>query len=98
MRHGKLAGSTTTARRRPDALHRGTAGQRRGRGRRRAPCPAATPEESEKILRWLERPGVRIVEVDGAWTCPVGGSAPVRAEAEPLETARREVAGFAGVR
>ena len=62
------------------------------------PATAATPEESEKILRWLEAPGVRIVEVDGAWTCPVGGAAPVRAELEPLETARREVAGFAGVR
>ena len=62
------------------------------------PCPAATPEESEKILRWLESPGVRIVEVEGAWTCPVGGAAAVRAELEPLETARREVAGFAGVR
>ena len=61
------------------------------------PATSATPEESEKILRWLEAPGVRVVEVDGAWTCPVGGAAPVRAELEPLETARREVAGFAGV-
>jgi len=60
-----------------------------------APSTAATPEESEKILRWLESPGVRIVDVDGAWTCPVGGAAPVRAELEPLETARREVSGFA---
>ncbi len=50
------------------------------------------------MLRWLESPGVRLVEVDGAWTCPVGGAAAVRAELEPLETARREVAGFAGVR
>ena len=30
----------------------------------RAPATAATPEESEKVLRWLEGPGVRIVEVD----------------------------------
>ena len=71
---------------------------RRSSPRRWPPCPAATPEESEKILRWLESPGVRIVEIDGAWTCPVGGAAAVRAELEPLETARREVAGFAGVR
>ena len=63
-----------------------------------APSTAATPEESEKILRWLESPGVRIVELEGAWTCPVGGAAPVRAELEPLESARREVAGFAGAR
>ena len=62
-----------------------------------APSTAATPEESEKVLRWLESPGVRIVDVDGAWTCPVGGAAPVRAELEPLEAARREVSGFAAV-
>ncbi len=39
------------------------------------PATAATPEETDKILRWLETPGVRIVDVDGAWTCPVGGAA-----------------------
>ena len=42
------------------------------------PSPAATPEETEIILRWLEAPGVRIVELDGAWTCPVGGAGGVR--------------------
>ena len=40
----------------------------------------------------------KLNKVDGAWTCPVGGSAAVRAELEPLEAARREVVGFAGVR
>ncbi|MGN6415187.1 DEDD exonuclease domain-containing protein [Flexivirga sp.] len=44
-----------------------------------APVPAATHEETEKILRWLEQPGVRIVDIDGTWVCPVGGAA--RAEA-----------------
>ena len=38
------------------------------------PTPAATAEESEKILRWLESDGVRLVHVDGEWTCPVGGA------------------------
>jgi DNA polymerase-3 subunit epsilon len=38
------------------------------------PVPAATAEETEKILRWLESPGVRLVEVEGEWTCPVGGA------------------------
>lgn len=38
------------------------------------PLPAATAEESERILRWLEQPGVRLVDVDGEWTCPVGGA------------------------
>ncbi|MEV5002929.1 DEDD exonuclease domain-containing protein [Nocardioides sp. LML1-1-1.1] len=39
------------------------------------PTPAATAEETERILRWLEAPGVRLVDVVGEWTCPVGGAA-----------------------
>lgn len=43
------------------------------------PAPAATPEETEIILRWLESPGVRIVELEGLWSCPVGGAGGSRA-------------------
>jgi DNA polymerase-3 subunit epsilon len=39
------------------------------------PTPSATAEETEKILRWLESPGLRLVHVDGEWSCPVGGAA-----------------------
>jgi DNA polymerase-3 subunit epsilon len=38
------------------------------------PTPAASAEESEQILRWLEQPGVRLVHVEGEWTCPVRGA------------------------
>jgi DNA polymerase-3 subunit epsilon len=38
------------------------------------PVPAASAEETEKVLRWLESPGIRLVEVDGEWTCPLGGA------------------------
>jgi DNA polymerase-3 subunit epsilon len=38
------------------------------------PAPSATAEETEKILRWLEAPGLRLIEVDREWTCPVGGA------------------------
>ena len=38
------------------------------------PAPAATAEETEKLLRWLEADGVRLVHVDGEWTCPLGGA------------------------
>ncbi len=41
---------------------------------------AALPEETELVLRWLESPGVRIVHLDGEWTCPVGGAGRVREE------------------
>jgi DNA polymerase-3 subunit epsilon len=38
------------------------------------PTPAATAEETEKVLRWMESDGVRLVHVDGEWSCPVGGA------------------------
>ncbi len=38
------------------------------------PLPAATAEEAETLLRWLESDGVRLVHVDGDWTCPVRGA------------------------
>ena len=39
------------------------------------PVPAATAEETERILAWLESPGVRLVDVIGEWTCPLAGAA-----------------------
>ncbi|WP_110181649.1 DEDD exonuclease domain-containing protein [Nocardioides solisilvae] len=38
------------------------------------PVPAASAAETEKVLRWLESPGVRLIEVEGEWTCPVSGA------------------------
>ena len=38
------------------------------------PVPAATAEETEKVLRWLEKPGIRLVDVEGEWACPVAGA------------------------
>ena len=61
-------------RRRPPVRRRAA----RRRPRRSAPAPgpvpAATAEETEKMLRWLESPGIRLVDVDGEWTCPVAGA------------------------
>ncbi|MEV4833995.1 DEDD exonuclease domain-containing protein [Nonomuraea sp. NPDC049486] len=39
------------------------------------PVHAASAEETECILRWLESPGVRLVEVDGEWSLPAHGAA-----------------------
>jgi DNA polymerase III subunit epsilon len=58
------------------------------------PAPAATPEETEKVLRWLEAPGVRIVSLEGEWTCPVHGAGQARARLEPLAAAPRDAVGF----
>jgi DNA polymerase-3 subunit epsilon len=38
------------------------------------PVAAASPEEIELVLRWLDSPGIRLVEMDGTWTCPVSGA------------------------
>ncbi len=38
------------------------------------PTPTATAAETERVLRWLESTKIRLIEVDGEWTCPVGGA------------------------
>ncbi|GAA4230120.1 DEDD exonuclease domain-containing protein [Actinomadura meridiana] len=42
------------------------------------PSTGATAEEMECVLRWLDLPGVRLVELDGVWTCPVHGAEGLR--------------------
>jgi DNA polymerase-3 subunit epsilon len=36
-----------------------------------APLPAASIEEAERVADWLERPGVRLMEVTGDWMWPL---------------------------
>jgi DNA polymerase-3 subunit epsilon len=43
------------------------------------PLPAATAEETECILRWLESPGIRLVQVSGDWCSPSHGAGGHRA-------------------
>ncbi|NYE48736.1 DNA polymerase-3 subunit epsilon [Spinactinospora alkalitolerans] len=38
------------------------------------PTPRATAGEMECVLRWLDVPGTRLVELDGTWTCPANGA------------------------
>lgn len=38
------------------------------------PTPAASAEETECVLRWLDSPGVRLVQVDGTWSLPAYGA------------------------
>lgn len=46
------------------------------------PVHAASAEETECILRWLESPGVRLVEIDGEWSLPAHGAARHKARIE----------------
>jgi DNA polymerase III subunit epsilon len=58
------------------------------------PAPAATPEETEKILRWLEQPGVRLVHVDGEWSCPLAGAESHRGLLESITASRESLVPF----
>jgi len=72
VRHGRLAATGRTDRRtdpRPTiATLRQTAEHVAAPV---APASAAHPEETDLVLDWLERPGVRIVDVVGSWSLPV---------------------------
>ncbi len=58
------------------------------------PVPAATAEESLCVLRWLESPGVRLVDVQGEWSCPVRGSTRQLALHDAADDARASLVPF----
>ena len=85
VRHGRLAGTSLVPRGADplvyvDALRATAEAVAAPAG----PAPAAYPEETELVLRWLESPGVRIVLLDGEWTCPVGGAGAAKANLDQL--------------
>jgi DNA polymerase-3 subunit epsilon len=90
VRHGRLAGTTVSP---PGADPRLYAEGLRAIGEQvqppPTPMPAAHPEETEQILRWLEQPDVRLVELEGTWSCPVHGAAGARARLDPAGAAAR---------
>ncbi|MDQ1648553.1 MAG: polymerase subunit epsilon [Frankiaceae bacterium] len=53
------------------------------------PLPATTAEETECILRWLDRPGTRLVELDGSWRSPAFGAARFRPLVDAGSAGRR---------
>jgi DNA polymerase-3 subunit epsilon len=76
VRHGRLAAAATSPSRehpRPtlDAARATAETVLYGPG----PVPAATAEETERILAWLERPDTRLVETSGDWVSPARGAA-----------------------
>ena len=58
------------------------------------PTPAASAEETEVILRWLEAPGIRLVDVDGEWTCPVAGAGRHLAVHDAVNESRKSLVPF----
>lgn len=76
VRHGRLAAAATSPPRehpRPtlDAVRLTAETVLPGRG----PVPAASAEETERILAWLELADTRLVETSGDWVSPVRGAA-----------------------
>jgi DNA polymerase-3 subunit epsilon len=55
---------------------------------------AATPEESELILDWLDQPGVRMVRATGQWACPIEGAGKWSATYDAINESRHLVASF----
>ncbi len=95
IRHGRLAGTIVSPRGADPMVHVRT--MQATAEVVPAPEPgttAALTEETEILLRWLEGPGVRIVELDGSWTCPVGGAGAVRHQLEPAVASAHEAIGF----
>jgi DNA polymerase-3 subunit epsilon len=90
VRHGRLAGTTVST---PGADPRPYAEALQAIGEQVSPpplpMPAAHPEETEQILRWLEQPHVRLVHLDGDWSSPVYGAAGARARLDPTGAAAR---------
>jgi DNA polymerase-3 subunit epsilon len=76
VRHGRLAAAATS----PPRLHpRPTLDKARATAETvlpgPGPVPAASAEETERILAWLERPDTRLVETSGDWVSPARGAA-----------------------
>ncbi|HHV20532.1 MAG TPA: DEDD exonuclease domain-containing protein [Propionibacterium sp.] len=71
IRHGRLAGAALARPGEiPQALARETVALAETVTAPLAPEPAGTVEEAERIADWLERPGVRLIEIDGDWFWP----------------------------
>jgi DNA polymerase-3 subunit epsilon len=58
------------------------------------PAPAATAQETELVLRWLEAPGTRLIEVEGSWWLPAAGAGGHLATHDAVETSRTALVPF----
>jgi DNA polymerase III subunit epsilon len=89
VRYGKLAGSSVSP---PGADPMPFVAALKLAGEavlaRPLPMPAAHPEETEIILSWLERPGTRLVELEGTWALPATGAASARHRLGPTLSER----------
>jgi DNA polymerase-3 subunit epsilon len=57
--------------------------------------PAASVDETELVLRWMEKPGTRLVQVTGTLACAAPGTGPYSAFLDLVEAGRAERDPFA---
>jgi DNA polymerase-3 subunit epsilon len=94
VRHGRLAGTAVAARADdPREVAAALVASAEVVAPGPGPTPAATAEETECVLRWLERPGVRLVGLDGEWASPAYGAGRVRLWADAADGARSALTG-----
>ena len=85
IRHGRLAGSTSAPRGAdPMPYVEALRASAEVVAAPAVPGESALPDETEMLVRWLEEPGTRIVDIDGSWTCPVGGAASAQSDLAPV--------------
>jgi DNA polymerase-3 subunit epsilon len=95
VRFGRLAGTTVTPRGAdPRPYFEALAASAENVAPSPGPAASASAEETEKVLRWLESTDVRMVALDGEWTCPVHGAGAALGGLDPDPTAYREVVSF----
>lgn len=72
VRYGRLAGAARSRRgENPLPVARSCVATAEAVQPATGPLPAATIEETERVADWLERPGVRLIDVTGEWAWPV---------------------------
>ncbi|WP_040161781.1 DEDD exonuclease domain-containing protein [Nigerium massiliense] len=77
IRFGRLAASAFARRGEvPQAVARDAVRVAETVARPHAPLPAGLIEETERIAAWLERPGVRLMTVEGDWNWPINSGVP----------------------
>ncbi len=95
VRFGRLAGTTVSPRgANPAPYISALAASAENVSPSPGPAPSASAEETEKILRWLESTGVRLVSIEGQWSCPVHGAGAAHASLDPDPAAYREAVDF----
>jgi DNA polymerase-3 subunit epsilon len=99
VRHGRLAATAVAGRAEdPRVVSASLVGAAEVVTPGHGPTPAASAEETECVLRWLEAAGTRLVSLTGTWASPTYGAGGVRLWAEAASNGRDQLDPFGGRR